>query len=51
VFFIDFDYNIYNKYVKIEIINYMREEVKFKNETDLIKAMNEDLRNAREIIY
>jgi riboflavin kinase/FMN adenylyltransferase len=51
VFFIDFDYNIYNKHIKIEVINYMREEVKFKNESDLIKAMNRDLENAREIIY
>jgi riboflavin kinase/FMN adenylyltransferase len=51
VYFLDFDYNIYNKYVKIEVINYMREEVKFNNEKDLIKAMNKDLENAKKIIY
>jgi riboflavin kinase/FMN adenylyltransferase len=50
VYFLDFDYNIYNKYVKIEVIDYMREEVKFNNEKDLIKAMNIDLENAKKII-
>lgn len=51
VYFIDFDFDIYNKYVKIEVINFMRKEIKFNNESDLIKAMNKDLKNAKNIIY
>lgn len=51
VFFLDFDQDIYNKHVKIEILDFMRDEVKFDDEKKLIEAMNKDLKNARELIY
>jgi len=51
IFFLDFDYDIYNKYVKIEILEFMRDEAKFNGEKELIDAMNEDLKNARDLIY
>jgi len=51
VFFLDFDYDIYTKYVKIEVIDFMRDEVKFTGEKELIKAMNNDLENAKKLIY
>jgi riboflavin kinase/FMN adenylyltransferase len=44
----DFDRDIYNQEVKIEFIDFIREDQKFKNEEELIKQMEIDCCNVKD---
>ena len=44
-YIIDFNKNIYNQKLKIVFIDFIREQIKFDNEEDLIIQMNKDLKN------
>ena len=44
-YIIDFNKNIYNQKLKIIFIDFIREQIKFDNEEDLIIQMNKDLKN------
>jgi riboflavin kinase/FMN adenylyltransferase len=50
VYFLDFNENLYEKYIKIEILKFLRPEIRFSSEQDLINAMKKDEENARQII-
>ena len=43
-YIIDFNQNIYNQKLKIIFIDFIREQIKFDNEQDLINQMNKDLK-------
>ena len=43
-YIIDFNKNIYNQKLKIIFIDFIREQIKFDNEKDLIVQMNKDLK-------
>ncbi len=43
-YIIDFNQNIYNKKLKIIFIDFIREQIKFDNEQDLVSQMNKDLK-------
>ena len=43
-YIINFDKNIYNQKLKIFFINFIRKQIKFDNEGDLINQMNKDLK-------
>lgn len=45
-YIINFDKNIYNQKLKIIFINFIRKQIKFDNESDLINQMNKDLKEA-----
>ena len=42
VFILDFDEDIYGKYVEVYFLEEIRKQIKFSNEDELIKQMNED---------
>jgi len=42
VFILDFDEDIYSKYVEVYFLEEIRKQIKFSNEDELIKQMNED---------
>lgn len=42
VFILDFDEDIYGKHLKVLFIEKIRNQIKFKNQDELIKQMNED---------
>ena len=44
-YIIDFDKDIYNQKLKIVFIDFIREQIKFDNEEDLVIQMNKDLKN------
>ena len=44
-YIIDFNKNIYNQKLKIVFIDFIREQIKFDNEEDLVIQMNKDLKN------
>ena len=44
-YIIDFNKNIYNQKLKIVFIDFIREQIKFDNEEDLIIQMDKDLKN------
>ena len=43
-YIIDFNKNIYNQKLKIVFIDFIREQIKFDNEKDLVNQMNKDLK-------
>ena len=43
-YIIDFNQNIYNQKLKIIFIDFIREQIKFDNEQDLVSQMNKDLK-------
>lgn len=49
-FFIDYEGDLYERYLEIELIKYLREEKMFADKAELISAMHEDLERARNII-
>jgi len=48
VHIIDFDSNIYNQHLSVEIIKYLREEQKFDNVNDLTKQINLDIKQIKK---
>ena len=44
-YIINFNKNIYNQKLKIVFIDFIREQIKFDNEEDLVIQMNKDLKN------
>ncbi len=42
----DFEKNVYDKYVEFEFIDFLRNEIKFKNENELKKQIKEDIKIA-----
>jgi len=47
VHILDFDYNIYNQYLNVEVIKYLREEQKFDSVNDLTKQINLDIKQIK----
>jgi riboflavin kinase/FMN adenylyltransferase len=47
---LDFAGDIYGKQIEVELLHYLREEKMFKSIDELVAAMKEDVRTAREII-
>ena len=47
-YIIDFNQNIYNQKLKIIFIDFIREQIKFDNEQDLVSQMNKDLKKNYE---
>jgi len=50
VYFLDFFGDLYGDYIVLEIIDFLRDEVKFQNEKELINAMVKDEDQARKSI-
>lgn len=50
VYFLDFFGDLYGDYIVLDVIDFLRDEVKFKNERELIAAMEKDEDQARKII-
>jgi riboflavin kinase/FMN adenylyltransferase len=50
VYFLDFFGDLYGNYVILDVLEFIREEVKFENEKQLIRAMEKDEDYARKII-
>ncbi|KAF2955749.1 riboflavin biosynthesis protein RibF [Marinitoga sp. 38H-ov] len=50
IYFLDFFGDLYNKIIEIEVLDFLREEIKFNSERDLIKQMVKDEDNARKLI-
>ncbi|PNR97033.1 riboflavin biosynthesis protein RibF [Petrotoga sp. 9PWA.NaAc.5.4] len=50
VYFLDFFGDLYNEYITLEVLDFLREEKKFNNQQELIQAMEKDEDNARRII-
>jgi riboflavin kinase/FMN adenylyltransferase len=46
---LDFNRDIYGEYIHVDFIARIRDELKFESEGDLVKAMNQDVENARSI--
>lgn len=46
-FIIDFDSNIYNDCIKVEFLEYIRDNIKFENKDGLIKQINKDFNYAK----
>ena len=42
VYILDFNQNIYEKHIQVYFLEQIRKQVKFNNEDELIKQMNED---------
>ena len=49
-FIFDFNENIYGKFVTIEFVDFIREEIKFSSREELISQINSDIKKAREIL-
>lgn len=47
---LDFDDNIYNEQISVELIHYIRPEIKFENISDLMNRIVEDKAEARRIL-
>ena len=47
-YIIDFNKNIYNQKLKIVFIDFIREQIKFDNEEDLVIQMNKDLKTMKD---
>ncbi len=47
VHILDFDSNIYNQYLNVEVIKYLREEQKFDSVNDLTKQINLDIKQIK----
>ncbi|WGS64100.1 riboflavin biosynthesis protein RibF [Marinitoga aeolica] len=50
IYFLDYFGDLYNKIVKIEVLKFLREEIKFNSKQELINQMIKDEDNARKII-
>ncbi|MBC7320989.1 bifunctional riboflavin kinase/FAD synthetase [bacterium] len=48
--FLDFDRDIYDKLIKIELIDYIRPEIKFSSLEQLVNQINTDIKSARNIL-
>lgn len=48
VHILDFNQNIYDNEIKVKIVKFLRPEIKFNNKEELIKQINNDVKNARE---
>ena len=46
----DFDRDIYGKYIHVDFIAHLRDEVKFESVEELVAQMNQDVENARSIL-
>jgi riboflavin kinase/FMN adenylyltransferase len=46
----DFNEDIYGRYIHIDFIEKIRDEVKFNNADELIKQMHRDAKKAKEIL-
>lgn len=49
VHILDFDEEIYDQELKIKIVKFLRPELKFQGKDELVKQMQEDLRQCREL--
>ena len=49
-FIFDFNENIYGKFVTIEFVDFIREEIKFSSREELISQINSDIKKAKEIL-
>lgn len=49
-FLIDFSGDLYDKTILIELVHYIRPEIKFSNIDDLVEKMNEDINFVKKII-
>jgi riboflavin kinase / FMN adenylyltransferase len=49
-FLLDYQDNLYEREVKIDFMQKVRNEIKFANSTDLVKQIQEDIRFARKIL-
>lgn len=49
-FIFDFNEDIYNEEIKLEFIEYLREEKKFENEESLVAQIEKDCENAKKIL-
>jgi len=50
VHFLDFDFNIYGERIKVEIIERVRDEIKFETKSELINQITRDKAVCRELI-
>lgn len=50
VYFLDFFGNLYNEYIILEVLDFLREEKKFEDKNQLVEAMVRDEDKARELI-
>lgn len=48
-YILDFNQNIYDKWISVRLIEKIRDNKKFKNVEDLVKQMKEDEKTAREL--
>jgi riboflavin kinase/FMN adenylyltransferase len=50
IYFLDYFGDLYNKIIEVEVLKFLRNEIKFDSEKELIKQMIKDEDNARKII-
>lgn len=48
VFLLDFEGNLYNQILEVEILKKMREIIRFDNKKELVKQIEGDIRSAKE---
>ncbi|MGA2193268.1 MAG: bifunctional riboflavin kinase/FAD synthetase, partial [Nitrospirota bacterium] len=51
VFILDFEGDLYGKFLKMQFIKRIRDEVKFKNADELVGQIKKDVENIRSILY
>jgi riboflavin kinase/FMN adenylyltransferase len=49
-FLFDFDGDLYGKTIRIEFVDFVREDAKFRSGTDLVAQMQEDCATAKQIL-
>ncbi|SHE28340.1 riboflavin kinase / FMN adenylyltransferase [Marinitoga hydrogenitolerans DSM 16785] len=50
IYFLDYFGDLYNKIIEVEVLKFLRDEIKFNSKKDLINQMIKDEDNARKII-
>ncbi|AEX85974.1 riboflavin biosynthesis protein RibF [Marinitoga sp. 1135] len=50
IYFLDYFGDLYNKVIEVEVLKFMREEMKFSSEKELISQMIKDEDNARKLL-